>query len=78
MVDCSLTAQAERRQQIARLRAKLAAGTQSVSDRSRSVGYFAAPVLLDVIRELERELAFCDGIPEAPRLFGAVPLIKAL
>jgi hypothetical protein len=76
-IDCSLAAQNERRKQLAALRAKLFGGVQSISDRSRSVGYHGPDALMAGIRQLERELDYCDGVARTSRL-SYVPLTKGL
>jgi hypothetical protein len=74
-IDCSVAAQAERRKQLAGLRAKMNSGVQSVSDRSRSVGYVNYQAMRDAIAQLEREIAYCNG-ERPPSRLSYIPLTK--
>lgn len=74
-IDCSTAAQAERRKQLAALRARVNSGVQSVSDRSRSVGYSNYESLTAAIAQLEREVAYCNG-ERPPSRLSYTPLTK--
>lgn len=76
-IDCTVAAQEERKARLKELRAKLYSGVQSVSDRSRSVGYHNDTALAASIARLEREADFCDGVRPRRRLFH-IPMVKGL
>jgi hypothetical protein len=76
-VDCSIEAQADRKARLEALRAKLFSGMQSVSDRSRSIGYFNDTALAALIARLEREQDVCNGVSPRRRLYH-VPMVKGL
>jgi len=61
MIDCRPETRRERQAQIRDLRAKIASGVQSVSDRGRSVSYTNAQWLMGVLDRLENEEAYCMG-----------------
>ena len=76
-IDCSVAAIADRKKRLEALRAKLFAGVQSVSDRSRSVGYFNDTALAALIARLEREEDYCNGVQPRRRLYHT-PMVKGL
>ena len=71
VVDCSEEAQKRRRDRIALLEDQLITVTavSSISDRGRAVTYRTRDDILDQLRDLKAELAFCCfGVLPQPRL----------
>jgi len=72
---CNPEARAQRQQQIADLRAKIASGITSVADRGRSVSYNNPQWMWNILQSLEAEEDYCDGVRRGMRMI-YVPMCR--